>query len=371
MAISAEEDATPSPPPPPLTDDDIVRLAREHPQTFASLPAFLLSPTSHPILISYLHSRAAAACPSLAVADYIFSLLSLISLSPHFSPLSSLFSSFLLAYIKLFNSRQIPHDVNSLKTIQLFSLHLEISPNHDLLAVADAIVSDLLQIVDQDDAQLLDLLPRCLDLIRNSEEIERGGEFVNSVVDHILGSDWSKALLVKLVSIIREISYLDKGRCREFLKKVFVGMKGVDLQDLPSLVYQLLVLASKGFSKREVIEGIVMFFGSQMGSKATSIVRQVEGTVLLHVNFSVKQDPSLGQEILGLARSDLRVFNNFTIAVLLSLSRVRRFNESSIGILKTALLMAYRDFKSAKSGLKAFNFLSLYAFCFFSLMICN
>ncbi|KAK9933813.1 hypothetical protein M0R45_020988 [Rubus argutus] len=37
-----------------------------------------------------------------------------------------------------------------------------------------------------------------------------------------------------------------------------------------------------------------------MGKKASSIVRQVEGTVLLHVNFSVKQDPSLGQEVMGL-----------------------------------------------------------------------
>lgn len=171
---------------------------------------------------------------------------------------------------------------------------------------------------------------------------------MNSVVDHVLTSDWSKALLVKVVSLLREFSYLDKGRCREFLEKVFVGMKGVDLQDLPSLVYQLLVLASKGFSKREVIEGIVMFFGSKMGSKATSIVRQVEGTVLLHVNFAVKQDPSLGQEVLGLVRSDLRVFNNFTVAILFSLARVRRFSESSMGILKAALIMAYRDFKSAE-----------------------
>ncbi|KAJ9699622.1 hypothetical protein PVL29_005473 [Vitis rotundifolia] len=350
MVIPTEEEApsTRAPSPPQLTDDDIVRLAREHPQTSASLPSFLLSSTSLPTLISYLHSRAAAASPSLAVADYTFSVLALISLSPHSPPLSTLFSSLLLAYIKLFNSRQIPHDRNSLKTIQIFYLHLEIAPNHDLLAVADAIVFDLLQIVNQDDAQLLDLLPRCLDLIRNSEEIERGGDFVNSVVDHVLTSDWSKALLVKVVSLLREFSYLDKGRCREFLEKVFVGMKGVDLQDLPSLVYQLLVLASKGFSKREVIEGIVMFFGSKMWSKATSIVRQVEGTVLLHVNFAVKQDPSLGQEVLGLVRSDLRVFNNFTVAILFSLARVRRFSESSMGILKAALIMAYRDFKSAE-----------------------
>lgn len=153
---------------------------------------------------------------------------------------------------------------------------------------------------------------------------------------------------MKMVLIIRECTFLDKGRCREFVDKVFDGMKNVELQDLPSLVYQLLVLASKGFSKREVIEGIVMFFGSKMGSKAGSIVRQVEGTVLLHLNFAVKQDPSLGQELMGIVRSDIRVLNYFVVAMLLSIARVRRFSESSMGILKTALVTAYKDYKFAK-----------------------
>lgn len=185
-------------------------------------------------------------------------------------------------------------------------------------------------------------------MIRNSQEIEHGGDFVSSVIDRILACNWSKGLLVKMVSLVRDFSFLDKVMGREFLEKVFAGMARVDLQDLPSLVYQLLVLASKGFSKREVIEGIVMFFGSKMGSKASSIVRQVEGTVLLHVNFAVKQDPSLGQEVVGLVRSDLRAFNHFTVAILLSVSRVRRFGDSSIGILKTTLLTTYRDYKFSK-----------------------
>jgi Fanconi anemia group I protein len=204
------------------------------------------------------------------------------------------------------------------------------------------------QILDSENAQILDLLPRCLSLIRNSEEIEGAGHVVNSVIDQILELGWSKGWVIKMVSIVRDFPVLDKLRAREFVDKVFDGMSSLDLQDLPSLVYQLLVLASKGFVKKEVIEGIVMFFGSKMGKKASSIVRQVEGTVLLHVNFSVKQDPSLGQEVMGLVRSDLRAFNHFTVAVLLSVSRVRRFGEASMGALKIALLTAYRDYKFAK-----------------------
>ncbi|CAL5395694.1 unnamed protein product [Camellia sinensis] len=329
------------PPPPSLTDVDIVRLAQQQPQTYAPLP-------KTKTLISFLHSRAASPSASLSVAEYTSSLLSILSLSPHSSSENPSLSSLLLSYISLFNSRKIPHDRNSLTTLQLFPFHFENIPTQTLISISDSIVSSLPQILDPDDAQVLDLLPKCLDLIRNSNEIELRRDYVNSVIDRVLGCDWSRVLLVKMVSIVREFSFLDKGRCGEFLDKVFGGMRDVELQDLPSLVYQLLVLASKGFSKRDVVEGIVMFFGSKMGSKASSIVRQVEGTVLLHVNFAVKQDPSLGQEVMGLVKSDLRAFNHFTVAVLLSIARVRKFSECSIGILKTAITTSYRDYSFSK-----------------------
>lgn len=222
-------------------------------------------------------------------------------------------------------------------------------PAPHLPQIIDPILSFLPRILDSENAQILDLLPRCLSLIRSSDEVERGGNVVNSVIDQILEINWSKGLLIKMVSIVRDFPVLDKLRAREFVDKVFDGMSSLDLQDLPSLVYQLLVLASRGFVKKDVVEGIVMFFGAKMGrKKANSIVRQVEGTVLLHVNFAVKQDPSLGQEVMGLVKSDLRAFNHFTVAVLLSVSRVRKFGEVSMGALKMAILTACRDYKFAK-----------------------
>ncbi|PON88352.1 Fanconi anemia group I protein [Trema orientale] len=330
--------------PPPITDADIVRLA----QSSAPIPSFLLSPDSHPILLSHLTSRSSSSSPSLAVSEYAQSLLYLISLSPQTPSLSTLLGSLLLSCTNLFTSLRIPHDQNSLKTIQFFHTLLYHVPITFLPQVVDSIASYLPDIVDSEDTQIIDFLPSCLNLIRDSEEVERGGDFANSVVDRVLGCSWSKGLSVKMVSLVREFPFLDKGRVSEFVDKVFVEMTRVDLQDLPSLVYQLLVLASKGFSKKEVVEGIVMFFGSKTERKSGSIVRQVEGTILLHVNFAVKQDISLGQEVMGLVRSDFRAFNHFTVAILLSVARVRRFGESAIGTLKTALLTAYHDYKFAK-----------------------
>ncbi|OMO50743.1 Fanconi anemia group I-like protein [Corchorus olitorius] len=333
----------------PLNDADIVRLAQQkqstnNQQPTVSLPPYLLSPQSHKPLLSYLRSRAASPSPSSAVSEYVISLLSLISLSPETPYVSSLLTSLLSSYTQIFPS--LPHDSNSLKTISLFNTLLSHVPFNDLKSIIDSVVLNLSCVVTVDDAQLFDLFPQCFELIQNAEE--KGGDYVNLAVDTILDSKWSKGFLLKMVSIAKDFRFLDKARGKEFLEKVFAGIKTVDLMDLPSLVYQLLVLASKGFNKKEVIEGIVWFFGSELGSKMTSTVRQVEGTVLLHLNFAVKQDPSLGKEVMGLVKSDLRAFNHFTMAVLLSVSRVRRFSESSITILKSALLTAYRDYKFTK-----------------------
>ncbi|KAK9059162.1 hypothetical protein SSX86_021781 [Deinandra increscens subsp. villosa] len=328
-------------PPPSLSPDDIIRLAQYH--TTAPLHPFLLSPSSHETLVSHLHTL-----PPAAVSQYASSLLSLLSPSPS---LSTLTTSLINSYITLFNSAKIPHDRHSSKTIQLFSAHLDNIPVAELQSISDSIVSGFPQInSDPDEAQLLDLLPKCLHIISNSIEIDKPRDSVNAVFDRILDWQWSGVLLVKLVSIIREFQFIDKTRVRQFVEKVFDEMHCVELQDLPSLVYQLLVLASKGFNKREVVEGIVMFFGRKMCMKKASvnIIREVEGTVLLHVNFAVKQDPSLGQEVMGLVRSDIWVIDHFSVGLLLSIARIRRCSESAMGTLKTALTTAYKDYNFSR-----------------------
>ncbi|KAL4565776.1 hypothetical protein LXL04_029881 [Taraxacum kok-saghyz] len=326
---------------PPLTPDDIIRLAQYH--TTAPLHPYLLAPTSHDTLVSHLHTL-----PPSAVSEYTSSLLSLLSPSPS---LSTLLTSLLNSYIILFTSNKIPHDRRSLKTLELFSPHLENIPINELQTISHTIVSSISQIDrDPDEAQLLDLLPKCLHIIFNSNEIDKPQDSVDAVFDRILECNWSRILLVKLVSIIHEFKFVGKGRGKLFAQKVFDNMHCVELQDLPSLVYQLLVLASKGFNKKEVIEGMVMFFGTKMHSKKASsnIIREVEGTVLLHVNFAVKQDPSLGQEIMGLVRSNLQAIDHFIVGLLLSIARIRRYREISMGTLKTALITAYKDYKFSR-----------------------
>ena len=133
------------------------------------------------------------------------SLLSLISPSPS---LSTLLTSLLNSYIILFTSNKIPHDRRSLKTLELFSPHLENIPINELQTISDTIVSSISQIDrDPDEAQLLDLLPKCLHIIFNSNEIDKPQDSVDAVFDRILECNWSRILLVKLVSIIHEFKF--------------------------------------------------------------------------------------------------------------------------------------------------------------------
>ncbi|KAL8105360.1 uncharacterized protein LOC141676526 [Apium graveolens] len=318
--------------PPPLTATDIINLAQTHPHTHP-LPPYLLSPSSHQTLISLLNSL-----PYSQISLYTSSLLSLISLS---QSLLSLLPSLLFSYTSLFLSHSLPRDRTSFSTFHLFLPHLDNVPVPELIKLSELIVSSLSKINEPDDAQVLEILPNSLDLIFKSSERRN----VELIIDRVILSDWSKVVLVEIVSVVYEFRFLSKERCREFVDKVFDEMRNVELQDLPSLVYQLLVLASKGFCKRELIEGILVFFGCKLGGKGSSIIRQVEGTVLLHVNFAVKQDPSLGQELIGILRGDVRVFNYFVVAVLLSVARIRRFNDSAMAILKATLANAYKDCK--------------------------
>ncbi|WZZ36654.1 hypothetical protein YC2023_020055 [Brassica napus] len=330
----------------PLTDNDIIRLAQyHHCQTSLSLPPYLLSPTSHDPLLSYLKSRSSLPSPSKPVSEYAIALLSLISLSPTTPSLPSLLASLLIAYTQIFS--EIPSDSDSLKTIQLFGTLLRYLHVKEIKSVVDSILSGVSRVISVDDAQLFDLLPVCFDLLRREAKASEI-DYVNSAIDRVLTCEWEKGFLTKMVSLAKELTFLDKGRKSELLEKVFLGVKCIDLQDLPSLVYQLLVLASKGFCKRELIGGVVCFFGSKAESRVASVLRQIEGTVLLHVNFAVKQDPSLGQEVVALVKSDLRAFNHFTVAVLFSVARVRKFGENSLGVLRTALLSAYNDYRLSK-----------------------
>nr|GEV47933.1 fanconi anemia group I protein [Tanacetum cinerariifolium] len=335
MSTTANHNA----PPQELTPNDIIRLAQYH--TTTPIHPNLLTPSSHQTLISHLHTL-----PPETINQYTTSLLTLLTPSPD-PEHQPLITSIITTYITLHKTNKIPHNPLSLKTLHLFINYLDNIPVSALHSLTDLIVASFIN-VNENELQLLELLPKCLDVLSKCDDT--GLKYVNEVFDKVLECEWDGVLLRKLVGIIREFGFIDKAKGRMFVDKVFDEMCKVELQDLPGLVYQLLVLASKGFFKREVVEGIVRFFGGFGMDKGgrLGVVREVEGTVLLHVNFAVKQDPSLGMEVMGIVRAGGRVVDHFVVGLLLSIARVRRYGESAMGTLNTALSTVYKDYKFSR-----------------------
>lgn len=319
---------------------DIARLL----QSGKPLPPSLLAAGHRPALLSLFASPP----PSFTVVPALSSLLSLLSDSISSDPsLASLFSSLLSLFVS--GGASVAATGDGSKVFQLFSFFLSLLPTSEIPRVVDGIVSALPDAADPDGAAMADLLPCLLSLARSAaatSEIEDPAGYVDSVLGRILAVPWSKTLSVKLVSLLRELPPMAKSRSQDFLTKVFVELKGLDLQDIPAIAYQLLVLASNGFAKKMILGGIVRFFGER--GAGAPIERQVEGTALLHFNFAVKQDPSLGQEVIALVRSDPNCFNHFVVSVILSVSRIRRFSESAMAVLKKKVLSAHRDYQFAR-----------------------
>ncbi|KAK8960652.1 hypothetical protein KSP40_PGU004403 [Platanthera guangdongensis] len=309
----------------PFTSDDIILLARN---PSATLPESFSSSA----LLPLLHS------PSPAL---LHSLVSLVSRSP---PSPAIVSPLLLSFLRLFFSHRLPGDPNTSRAFHLLFPLLPHLDTSNIPSLLDLLSSHLSDISNADEAQALDLLPHLLGLAAADADV------INTFLEKLLSIEWSKALLVKMCSLIRDCPPITRVRVSDFLQKIFAGMRDVDIQDLPSLVFQLLLLASKGISsvaRKQLITDLLRFFGEPMKGSA-AVVRQVEGTVLMHVNFAVKQDPSLGSVVISVVRSDLGTFNHFAAAILLSVARIRRFNDSSIGALKSVVVGSYQDLKLAR-----------------------
>ncbi|KAL8197612.1 UNVERIFIED_CONTAM: hypothetical protein K2H54_034266, partial [Gekko kuhli] len=112
------------------------------------------------------------------------------------------------------------------------------------------------------------------------------------------------------------------------VEKVLRMFPKVDLQEIPPLVYQLLLLSAKG-SKKNVLEGLISFFNQvdqkqkeeQRDSESVDFeaatvpldqLRHVEGTVILHIVLAINLDRDLGKELLKY----LKVFDFLKTSVM-------------------------------------------------------
>ncbi|XP_030646039.1 Fanconi anemia group I protein [Chanos chanos] len=186
-----------------------------------------------------------------------------------------------------------------------------------------------------------------------------GNEYKKQLINSLCSSRWDPQCVIHLTTIFRDVP-LSLEELQFFMEKVLRMFNKLDLQEIPPLIYQLLLLSAKG-CKKLVLEGIINYFkeqdqcqkeeqqdgeGMDVGVQTIPLdqLKHVEGTAILHVVFAVRLDCDLGRELLkSLKVKPSRMLCSFSIALLLSIARIQRYEEQVFDFLKSAITKSFKD----------------------------
>nr|KAF6287128.1 FA complementation group I [Pipistrellus kuhlii] len=197
-------------------------------------------------------------------------------------------------------------------------------------------------------------------LVCGKDELS-GEECKKQLISTLCSGRWDRRYVIQLTSMFKDVP-LTPEEIGLVMEKVLKMFSKLNLQEIPPLVYQLLILSSKG-SRGKVLEGIVAFFNEldrqhraeQSGDELLDLItvpsgelRHVEGTVVLHVVFAMTLDCELGRALLKhLKAAQQGGFSNnicpFSITLLLSVARIQRFEEQVFDLLKASVFKSFKD----------------------------
>ena len=165
--------------------------------------------------------------------------------------------------------------------------------------------------------------------------------------------------MVSYAMVLRDLE-LPPEAVSEMVSKMLRKLDELELTTIPSLVYQLLLLAdSRG--KQLVLRELNAHFekllagcdeahaqASQAGDamdivptrQDTDQLHHIQGTVVLHIQFAVKQDQALGTAILKLVKAGEMPLGGFSLSLLLVLSRIPHFEDAVIACIVSAFQQA-------------------------------
>ncbi|KAJ2731324.1 hypothetical protein IW152_004629 [Coemansia sp. BCRC 34962] len=180
--------------------------------------------------------------------------------------------------------------------------------------------------------------------------IRRSGLALKSYwVESACSYRWDAKSSVSVCALLREI-VLGERLIEVVANRMLRQLKVAEVNELPAMAYQLLLFARNGF-KREIIGGILEFFdgleSSEVESQRWRELGDIEGTVMLHIMYSIKQDFELGDALIAHVKEQevvaSEVPTTFSFACLLALARIHRFEETVIGLLRTNIVKSIND----------------------------
>ncbi|XP_066523635.1 Fanconi anemia group I protein [Hoplias malabaricus] len=255
--------------------------------------------------------------------------------------------------------REVASDIIGLLMLETHTL-----PGGTLAELASLFV-DAIKGGEMSNGKSLELFPTVLTALAAKEAIAygkvelSGEEYKKHLINSLCSSRWVPQCVIHLTTMFRDVP-LSPEELQFLTEKILRMFQKLDLQEIPPLVYQLLLLSAKG-CKKLVLEGIVKYFqkqdlhqkeeqkeGESMEVEVQTIpqdqLRHVEGTVILHIVFAVRLDHELGREFLkSLKVSQGLPLCPFSVALLLSVARIQRYEEQVFEFLKGAITKNFKD----------------------------
>uniref|UniRef100_A0AAX7UE89 FA complementation group I n=1 Tax=Astatotilapia calliptera TaxID=8154 RepID=A0AAX7UE89_ASTCA len=237
------------------------------------------------------------------------------------------------------------------------------------LATLGSLFVDAIKVGKMSSGKSLELFPTVLTALAACEALSygkgelSGEEYKKQLINSLCSSRWDPQCVIHLTTMFRDVP-LSSEELQFVVEKVLRMFNKLDLQEIPPLVYQLLLLSAKG-CKKQVLDGIVGYFkeqdarqeeeqkhGDSLDLEVQSIpqdqLRHVEGTAILHIVFAIRLDHELAREFL----KGFKVMYNitsyadlcpFSVALLLSVARIQRYEEQVFELLKGAIIKSFKD----------------------------
>ncbi|KAF1583198.1 Fanconi anemia group I protein, partial [Eudyptes moseleyi] len=257
--------------------------------------------------------------------------------------------------------------------IGLLMLEARQLPGHALAELAILFV-DVIKGGNLSNGKSLELFSTVLTALASSKESLaygkgelNGEEFKKQLINTLCSSKYVPFCQLHHALVRLKISQdipLSAEELQFVVEKVLRMFSKLDLQEIPPLVYQLLLLSAKG-SKKTVLEGIIVFFNQldkrqkeeqrvpqsvdlEVATMPLDQLRHVEGTVILHIVSVINLDQDLGEELIRHLKTEQqkdpgKALCPFSVALLLSVAVKHRLQEQIFDFLKTSITRSCKD----------------------------
>ncbi|ORX55468.1 hypothetical protein BCR36DRAFT_403038 [Piromyces finnis] len=203
-----------------------------------------------------------------------------------------------------------------------------------------------------------DICPQVFDIISSSLQIlcsdkvlkadYKKSSYKDEFVTTLLSLEWEQNIAIHIISMLKDIS-LSKSQIETVSENIINRFDLLDISELPSAVYQLLLITKKG-NKNSIITGIVEYFCKLEAANKTDTfektknIKQIEGTIILQICLGMNLDHNLGTQFIKyMKETKTSNLTKFNVSLLLSMAKIHRYEDTIFDLLKSVILKCYKD----------------------------